>query len=141
MADLSQLLVQQKQTLAQLASIATEQKTALEAQNAERLLELNANQQQALVELAQTDEQIKVHPQQATLTQDTGLAEQVAEIKQQLASVQQQSQANKTLIDLNLASLQRFQQALMASRNANSLTYDDKGQTNTQSTLGNSVTA
>ena len=54
---------------------------------------------------------------------------------------QQLNNENASLIELNIASLNRFAQALQVSRNASSLTYDDKGKTSTISSLGNDLKA
>ncbi|HAY96065.1 MAG TPA: flagellar protein FlgN, partial [Shewanella sp.] len=51
------------------------------------------------------------------------------------------NEQNASLIEMNLASLNRFAQALQASRNASSLTYNDKGKTSTISSLGNDLKA
>lgn len=65
----------------------------------------------------------------------------MAEVKLALVECKELNEQNASLIDMNLASLNRFAQALQASRNATSLTYNDKGKTSTISSLGNDLKA
>ena len=75
------------------------------------------------------------------LTTEPELVEKVSAAKAILADCKNINQQNASLIELNLATLNRFSQALQASRNSSSLTYNDKGKTSTISTLGNDFKA
>jgi len=65
----------------------------------------------------------------------------MAVVKEALAECKDLNAQNASLIEMNLASLNRFAQALQASRNATTLTYNDKGKTSTISSLGNDLKA
>ena len=139
--ELHQLLDSQNQTLTQLKSLIVEEKVALSKQDADKLLALSKDKTQCLFNMKATDEKLASHPQQNLLTTDTELAQQVSRAKAILAECKDINSQNASLIELNIASLNRFAQALQASRNASSLTYNDKGKTSTISTLGNDFSA
>jgi flagella synthesis protein FlgN len=139
--ELHQLLDSQNQTLTQLKSLIVEEKAALSKQDADKLLTLSKDKTQCLFNMKATDEKLASHPQHNLLTTDIELAQQVSRAKAILAECKDINSQNASLIELNIASLNRFAQALQASRNASSLTYNDKGKTSTISTLGNDFSA
>ncbi|WP_351075303.1 flagellar protein FlgN [Shewanella sp. CAL98-MNA-CIBAN-0140] len=139
--ELRALLETQNQTLAQLKLLIVEEKAALTNQDADKLLTLSKDKTQCLINMKATDEKLAQHPQHALLTTAPELVQKVAQAKSILAECKDINSQNASLIEHNIASLNRFAQALQASRNASSLTYNDKGKTSTISTLGNDFTA
>ncbi|GIU09810.1 MULTISPECIES: flagella synthesis protein FlgN [unclassified Shewanella] len=141
MTNLSQLISSQYQVLTELKELISQEKQALHAQQADVLLSLASTKTNLLASLKQNDEIIAQQPDLALLTTHPELSQQVANTKQLLAECQQLNAENESLIELSLASLNRFSQALQVSRNSSSLTYDGKGQTSSISTLGNNLKA
>ncbi|ABZ75988.1 FlgN family protein [Shewanella halifaxensis HAW-EB4] len=141
MTNLSQLLSSQHQVLTELNSVISQEKQALHAQQADVLLSLASTKANLLASLKQNDEIIAQQPDLALLNTDPELSQQVSHAKALLAECQQRNAENESLIELSLASLNRFSQALQVSRNASSLTYDGKGKTSSISTLGNNLKA
>jgi len=139
--QLRELLTTQHQTLTQLKQLIADEKAALLAQDADTLLTLTKDKIQCLANMKATDEKLAQHPQCTLLTTDPELVLEVAQAQAILAECKDINNQNASLIDLNLASLNRFSQALQASRNASSLTYNGKGKTSTIATLGNDFTA
>ncbi|AZG72638.1 flagellar protein FlgN [Shewanella livingstonensis] len=139
--ELHLLLDAQNQTLAQLRQFVSEEKAALTKQDADKLLALSKDKTQCLFNMKTTDEKLAKHPLHGLLTTDAELIKKVAQAKSILAECKDINSQNSSLIELNIASLNRFAQALQASRNASSLTYNDKGKTSTISTLGNDFSA
>ncbi|QDE31956.1 flagella synthesis protein FlgN [Shewanella polaris] len=139
--ELRGLLDTQNKTLVQLRQLIFEEKSALSKQDADKLLALSQDKTQCLFNMKITDEKLANHPQHNLLTTDAELAQKVAQAKAILAECKDINSQNSSLIELNIASLNRFAQALQASRNASSLTYNGKGKTSTISTLGNDFSA
>ncbi|MCL1073965.1 flagella synthesis protein FlgN [Shewanella dokdonensis] len=138
--DLESMLKQQTTTLGRLLSLIDAETKALVERDADTLLQLAAEKQQVLEHVAKIDKSLAEHPHKQQLTQ-APLSKQVADAKSLLAVCQQKNLANGKLIELCAASVNRLAQALQMSRNANSLTYDDKGKTSTISSLGNDLEA
>ncbi|MBV7314766.1 flagella synthesis protein FlgN [Shewanella sp. NIFS-20-20] len=136
---LTELLTAQQDCLERLEQVIVQESEALAAKQAEALLTLAAEKNTLLDRLGQTDRALSLHPEQAALTTEPSLAAKVALCREALQRCQELNQRNASLIELNIASLNRLAQALQASRNANSMTYDGKGKTNTISTLGNNL--
>lgn len=141
MTDIAKLLDSQQALLAALTQIIAEEKAALMSQNADLLLSLAAQKSQRLTELKANDDAIARHPDKLLLTQEAALADNMKAVQEALAQCQALNEQNASLIEMNLASLNRLAQALQTSRNATSLTYNDKGRTSTISTLGNNIKA
>lgn len=141
LTELHTLLDTQNQTLVQLKQLISAEKAALEKQDADQLLALSKDKTQCLFNMKTTDEKLANHPHHTLITTDVELAQKVAQAKSILAECKDINSQNASLIELNIASLNRFAQALQASRNASSLTYNDKGKTSTISTLGNDFSA
>ncbi|MGL4638980.1 MAG: flagella synthesis protein FlgN [Shewanella sp.] len=141
MTDIAKLLDSQHALLAALKQIIAEEKAALMSQNADLLLSLAAQKSQSLAELKANDDAIARHPDKLLLTQEAALADNMKAVQEALAQCQALNEQNASLIEMNLASLNRLAQALQTSRNATSLTYNDKGRTSTISTLGNNIKA
>lgn len=141
MTDIAKLLDAQHALLAALKQIIAEEKAALMSQNADLLLSLAAQKSQSLAELKANDDAIARHPDKLLLTQEAALADNMKAVQEALAQCQALNEQNASLIEMNLASLNRLAQALQTSRNATSLTYNDKGRTSTISTLGNNIKA
>ncbi|MGL4835115.1 MAG: flagella synthesis protein FlgN [Shewanella sp.] len=141
MTDIAKVLDAQHALLAALKQIIAEEKAALMSQNADLLLSLAAQKSQSLAELKANDDAIARHPDKLLLTQEAALADNMKAVQEALAQCQALNEQNASLIEMNLASLNRLAQALQTSRNATSLTYNDKGRTSTISTLGNNIKA
>lgn len=141
MTNLSQLISSQHQVLVELNAVISQEKQALHAQQADVLLSLANTKANLLANLQNNDEMIAAQPDLALLKTDPELSQQVNNSKALLAQCQQLNAENESLIELSLASLNRFSQALQVSRNASSLTYDGKGKTSSISTLGNNLKA
>ena len=139
--ELRGLLDAQHQTLVQLRQLISEEKSALSKQDADKLLALSKDKTQCLFNLKITDEKLANHPHHTLLSTNPALMDKVAQARIILAECKDINSQNASLIELNIASLNRFAQALQASRNASSLTYNDKGKTSTISTLGNDFSA
>ncbi|QIR13962.1 flagella synthesis protein FlgN [Shewanella aestuarii] len=141
MTDIATLLSHQQGILTSLKTIISAEKQALLDQDADALLKLAQDKQQYLINLKQNDDTLAKHPDKALLTSEPTLIEKVADSKLILAECKSLNQQNANLIELNIASMNRLSQALQVSRNASSLTYNDKGKTSTISTLGNDFKA
>ncbi|MCK8043373.1 MULTISPECIES: flagella synthesis protein FlgN [Shewanella] len=141
MTNLSQLLSSQHQVLTELNAVISQEKQALHEQKADALLALASTKANLLSSLKHNDEMIAAQPDLDLLKTDAELIAQVSSAKALLAQCQQLNAENESLIELSLASLNRFSQALQVSRNASSLTYDGKGKTSSISTLGNNLQA
>ena len=141
MTAIAKLVDQQHAHLAVLKQIILKEKGALVDQNADLLLSLANEKSQCLKELKNNDDILAKHSDKSLLTQQVELVHKMAEIKDALTECKELNEQNASLIEMNLASLNRFAQALQASRNASSLTYNDKGKTSTISSLGNDLKA
>jgi flagellar biosynthesis protein FlgN len=141
MTDLVELLNQQDTNLATLKEIILQEKDALVQQNADLLLSLASQKSQCLIMLKQNDQLLANHPDKPLLSSVAELQTRIGAAKQELSECQRLNQENASLIELQIASLNRFAQALQLSRNASSLTYNEKGKTSTISTLGNDLKA
>ncbi|MGL4712506.1 MAG: flagella synthesis protein FlgN [Shewanella sp.] len=141
MTEVAKLVDRQHALLAVIKQIILKEKGALIDQNADLLLSLANEKSQCLQELKTNDEMLASHRDKSLLTQQVALMDKMAVIEDALTECKELNQQNASLIEMNLASLNRFAQALQASRNASSLTYNDKGKTSTISTLGNNLKA
>ena len=141
MSQLSIIIENQHQLLKELKVIISDEKGALVNQDAELLLSLASNKAKLLDALKANDVNLSAQPDISSLSSVPHLVEQVRFAKEQLAECQQLNIENSSLIELNIASVNRFAQALQVSRNASSLTYNDKGKTSTISSLGNNLKA
>ncbi|MCU8072377.1 flagella synthesis protein FlgN [Shewanella oncorhynchi] len=141
MTEIAKLVDLQHAHLAVLKQIILKEKGALVDQNADLLLSLANEKSQCLKELKTNDDILANHSDKSLLTQQVELVHKMAEIKDALTECKELNEQNASLIEMNLASLNRFAQALQASRNASSLTYNDKGKTSTISSLGNDLKA
>ncbi|MCU8006126.1 flagellar protein FlgN [Shewanella sp. SM87] len=141
MTEIAKLVDLQHAHLAVLKQIILKEKGALVDQNADLLLSLANEKSQCLKELKTNDDILAKHSDKSLLTQQVELVHKMVEIKDALTECKELNEQNASLIEMNLASLNRFAQALQASRNASSLTYNDKGKTSTISSLGNDLKA
>ncbi|MCU8001534.1 MULTISPECIES: flagella synthesis protein FlgN [unclassified Shewanella] len=141
MTEIAKLVDLQHAHLAVLKQIILKEKGALVDQNADLLLSLANEKSQCLKELKTNDDILANHSDKSLLTQQVELVHKMADIKDALTECKELNEQNASLIEMNLASLNRFAQALQASRNASSLTYNDKGKTSTISSLGNDLKA
>lgn len=141
MSQINDIIEQQLDILSRLKVIITEEKSALSDQDADLLLTLAGNKAKLLDSLNRNDEVLSNHNDKSLLTMDAELSVKVQQAKSLLAECQQLNNENTSLIELNIASMNRLSQALQASRNASSMTYNGKGKTSTISTLGNDIKA
>ncbi|MCS6238137.1 flagellar protein FlgN [Shewanella baltica] len=141
MTEIAKLVDLQHAHLAVLKQIILKEKGALVDQNADLLLSLANEKSQCLKALKTNDDILANHTDKSQLTQQNELVHKMAVVKGALTECKELNDQNASLIEMNLASLNRFAQALQASRNASSLTYNDKGKTSTISSLGNDLKA
>lgn len=141
MSKINDIVEHQFELLNKLKIIITDENAALSNQDADLLLSLASAKAGLLDELKNKDEALSLHDDKALLRDDVNLSARVASIKMLLDECKQLNSANFSLIELNIASMNRFSQALQVSRNASSLTYNDKGKTSTISSLGNDIQA
>jgi len=141
MSQITNIIELQHKLLEELKVTITQEKSALIDQSADLLLSLATAKAKLLDDLKANDELLAIHPEQSLLTSDSVLSAKVNSAKKLLAECQQLNIENTSLIELNIASINRLSQALQVSRNASSLTYNDKGKTSTISTLGNNLKA
>lgn len=141
MSKINDIVEHQFELLNKLKVIITDENAALSNQDADLLLSLASAKAGLLDELKNKDEALSLHDDKALLRDDVNLSARVASIKMLLDECKQLNSANFSLIELNIASMNRFSQALQVSRNASSLTYNDKGKTSTISSLGNDIQA
>ncbi|RTR32603.1 flagellar protein FlgN [Shewanella atlantica] len=141
MSQITNIIELQYKLLEELKVTITQEKSALVEQSAELLLSLATTKAKLLDDLKMNDELLASHSELSLLTSDSVLSEKVNSAKKLLAECQQLNIENTSLIELNIASVKRFSQALQVSRNASSLTYNGKGKTSTISTLGNNLKA
>jgi len=141
MNSITDIIVNQHNLLINLKEVIEAEKAALIEQDADRLLDLASNKAKLLNEIKLNDESLSVHPDNAALKTNADIAKQVENATNLLEECKTLNALNGKLIEHSMASLNRFSQALQASRNASSLTYDQKGKTSTISTLGNNLKA
>lgn len=141
MTEIAKLVDQQHAHLAVLKQIILKEKGALVDQNADLLLSLAEQKSKCLQELKANDDLLANHSDKSLITEQIELSHKLAAAKEALAECKELNAQNASLIEMNLASLNRFAQALQASRNATTLTYNDKGKTSTFSSLGNDLKA
>ncbi|MCL1141715.1 flagella synthesis protein FlgN [Shewanella gaetbuli] len=141
MTEIATLLTQQHAVLSSLKTLISAEKQALQQQDADQLLKLSQQKQQYLDTLKSHDDALANHPDSHLLSSDSQLSEKVEQAKAILEECKSLNQQNASLIELNIASMNRFAQALQATRNVSSMTYNDKGKTSTISTLGNDFKA
>ncbi|MFV0595728.1 flagella synthesis protein FlgN [Shewanella sp.] len=141
MTEIAKLVDQQHAHLAALKQIILKEKGALVDQNADLLLSLADQKSKCLRELKANDDLLANHSDKSLLTEQVELSHKMAAVKEALAECKDLNAQNASLIEMNLASLNRFAQALQVSRNATTLTYNDKGRTSTLSSLGNDLKA
>lgn len=136
MTELLKLVSFQLGILTTLKSLISEESQALRDRDADRLMALAKDKLQCLNDLQANDEILASRPDNQLLNSEPDLIKKVNQTKALLKECQDINSQNSSLIELNIASLNRFSQALQASRNASSLTYNDKGKTSTISSLG-----
>jgi flagella synthesis protein FlgN len=136
MTELLKLVSFQFGILTTLKSLISEESQALRDRDADRLMALAKDKLQCLNDLQANDEILASCPDNQLLNSEPVLIKKVNQTKALLKECQDVNSQNASLIELNIASLNRFSQALQASRNASSLTYNDKGKTSTISSLG-----
>ncbi|MBB1268108.1 flagella synthesis protein FlgN [Shewanella sp. SR44-3] len=141
MTELLKLVAYQLGILAKLKTLITEETQALHQRDADLLMSLAKDKLQCLNELQMNDTKLASHQENHLLSTEENLIEKVAQAKRLLKECQDSNKQNASLIELNIASLNRFSQALQVSRNATSLTYNDKGKTSTISSLGDGFKA
>lgn len=141
MTELLKLVSYQLGILATLNKLVAEETQALHERDADRLMVLAKDKLQCLTDLQANEQKLAMHPNSQLLVTDTELVAKVTQAKLMLKECQDANQQNASLIELNIASLNRLSQALQASRNASSLTYNDKGKTSTISSLGDGYKA
>ena len=141
MSKINDIVELQFELLNKLKVIITDEKAALINQDADLLLSLASAKAGLLDELKSKDEALSLHDERALLISDVHLSARVASVKTLLAECKQLNSENSSLIELNIASMNRFSQALQVSRSSSSLTYNDKGKTSTISSLGNDIQA
>ncbi|WP_446539688.1 flagellar export chaperone FlgN [Shewanella surugensis] len=140
MESLASLVTSQHQMLLQLQAILTQEKQAISDRNADLLLSLCAEKSAILTSIKTQDELIAHDPHKHLLITGSGLVAQLNQTQALLQQCKQLNAENASIVAFNQASLNRFSQALQASRNASSLTYNDKGKTSSLSSLGNNIT-
>lgn len=141
MNSITDIIVNQHNLLINLKEVIEAEKAALIEQDADRLLDLASNKAKLLNEIKLNDESLSAHPDNAELKTNADIVKQVENATNLLEECKTLNALNGKLIEHSMASLNRFSQALQASRNASSLTYDQKGKTSTISTLGNNLKA
>jgi len=141
MSQITNIIELQHKLLAELKVTIAQEKSALIEQSADLLLSLATAKAKLLNDLKANDASLSTHPEKSLLVSDPRLAARVDSAKSLLAECQQLNTENSSLIELNIASINRLSQALQVSRNASSLTYNGKGKTSTISTLGNNLKA
>lgn len=141
MSQITNIIDLQHKLLEELKVTITQEKSALIEQSADLLLSLATAKAKLLDDLKANDVNLSTHPEKSLLLSDSALSAKVNSAKKLLAECQQLNIENTSLIELNIASINRLSQALQVSRNASSLTYNGKGKTSTISTLGNNLKA
>ncbi|ABV37696.1 FlgN family protein [Shewanella sediminis HAW-EB3] len=141
MSQITNIIELQHKLLEELKVTITQEKSALIEQSADLLLSLATAKAKLLDDLKANDVNLSTHPEKSLLISDSVLSAKVNSAKELLAECQQLNIENTSLIELNIASINRLSQALQVSRNASSLTYNGKGKTSTISTLGNNLKA
>ncbi|WP_299004129.1 flagellar export chaperone FlgN [uncultured Shewanella sp.] len=139
MEALDSLLELQHDRLLQLQAILAKEKQAVLHKEADILLRLCGEKATLLDQIKTHDQNMAHHPKKNLLQSQPDLIHKLQLSKQLLAQCQQLNTENAHLVAFNQASLNRLSQALQVSRNASSLTYNDKGKTSTLSSLGNNI--
>lgn len=141
MNSITDIITNQHKLINSLKATIDAEKAALIAQNADQLLAIANDKAKLLDEIKSGDDRLSLHPENSHLKSDEPLISLVNLTKKTLDECKQLNAQNEALIEHSMASINRLSQALQASRNASSLTYDGKGKTSTISTLGNNLKA
>ncbi|WP_299495055.1 flagella synthesis protein FlgN [uncultured Shewanella sp.] len=139
MEDLHSQLHLQQDMLVQLQTLLTQEKEAVIHKKADLLLSLCNEKAALLAKIKHHDKMMARHPNIALLLNEPSLEKQLQHTQALLTQCQQLNSENASIVAFNQASLNRFSQALQVSRNAASLTYNEKGKTSTASSLGNNI--
>lgn len=144
MINHDQLILQldeQYQNVCTLKNIIKDENHALIHSHSDLLLTLSEKKINILNEINRLNNIMNNNDINTLARTHTELTKKINQIKILMQECHDLNNANATLIEFNLARLNRFAQALQQCRNAHSLTYDEKGNTSTISTLGNNIKA
>ena len=140
MSTLTELLDTQVEQLEQLVEITQNIRISLLQRNIDEVTEFTAQEEKLLLSIQETDANIALQPDKDLLKKEP-LHSKVKQSKELLEKCHILNEANKQHIEMSLASMHRFHQLLVLSRNNNSLTYNNKGKTHTSASSGSSIKA
>ena len=123
----NELLQQLADSLDTLAALQQQELKAIVERQHSQVAELAQQKAQQLEQVSTLDAALREHPDANLLKDDEAMAAQVAEIKRQLADVQQQSAVNERVVQSTLNSIEQLKQAILANAKKDSLTYNAKG--------------
>lgn len=123
----NELLQQLADSLDTLAALQQQELKAIVERQHSQVAELAQQKAQQLEQVSTLDAALREHPDANLLKDDEAMAAQVAEIKRQLADVQQQSAVNERVVQSTLNSIEQLKQAILSNAKKDSLTYNAKG--------------
>ncbi|RLV61583.1 flagellar protein FlgN [Parashewanella curva] len=141
MDQITSILEQQLGLLAHLKQLIIDESDVLSSQDGERLLEIAKQKNESLNQLQQNNAILALPDTVELIKSSPELLEKSEQGKRLLNECKSLNQHNSELIEKNIASVNRLSQALQASKNSSSLTYDDKGHTSTMSSMNKSIEA
>ena len=122
-----ELLQQLADSLDALAVSQQQELQAIVERQHGRVAELAEQKAQQLSRITDLDTALRDHPHANLLTDDEQLAQQVAAIKEQLATIKHQSSVNEQVVHSTLNSIEQLKQAILSNARKDSLTYNAKG--------------
>lgn len=123
----NELVQQLADSLDALAVLQQQELKAIVEREHSQVAEFAQQKAQQLEQVSSLDATLREHPDANLLKDDEALAAQVAEIKRQLADVQQQSAVNERVVQSTLNSIEQLKQAILSNAKKDSLTYNAKG--------------
>ncbi|WP_133407584.1 flagella synthesis protein FlgN [Parashewanella tropica] len=141
MVQIAAILEQQLGLLTHLKQLIIDESEALSSQGGDRLLEIAKQKNECLNQLQQNNDTLGQPDTVEIIKSSEELLQKSEQGKQLLSECKSLNQHNSELIEKNIASFNRLSQALQASKNSSSLTYDDKGHTSTMSSMNKSIEA
>ncbi len=138
--DINSLLTLQGADVEALGTVLIEEHKCLEQRDTDKLSDIIQQKQLLLKSVSERDVVICQHPDAQQLKQGD-LALQKQDIESQLAKCKKQNDINGKVIELSLKSARHLANVLTQARAANSMTYNNKGQTQVGSQLGGGIKA
>ncbi|MER2492627.1 flagellar export chaperone FlgN [Catenovulum sediminis] len=136
----SALLSQQKDNLNKLMALLNAELDAFKQRKADEVYEIAKEKNALLNHIQNCDQEIAALEDLSEVKKQASFQQAVEEVETLLAKVKAQNSINERVIRTSLSNIQRLKQSILAMQNSDAMTYDNKGQAQTQ-TLGKGIKA